>query len=347
MVPHPKSRAVSLLALSTAGSISCMLLALAVGTVWISPWSLFSALSSLNSPEPSLEQAIILSLRLPRVLLAFAAGAAFSVSGAALQAVLKNPLASPFTLGVSAGASLGAGSVILFGLSSSLAAASGILSLASAPLAGFLMAMLTVGILLRFSRAVDPDLSGTTVILAGMVISLFLNALLTLATALSRESVQRLVFWQMGSFALKGPYAVVVVWVTALAGISLLSLFHRELDILTFGDDEAVSLGVNSGRMRVILIAISAVMTGTAVSFVGVIGFVDLAVPHAVRRIAGPAHRLLIPLCALWGGTLMVAADLIARIVLAPTELPVGAVTALLGAPFFARLWMHAGRRDR
>ena len=258
-----------------------------------------------------------------------------------MQSVLKNPLASPFTLGVSSGASLGAGLAILFGLTVLPA------GLVTVPAAGFVASALTIVFLLRFSRAIDPRLEGNTVILAGMVLSLFLNAALTLFSALSKEGMNRLLFWQMGSFALKGTGPLACVSAVTLAGTLAIYRYRRELDILTFGDDEAVSLGVSAGRTRAVLIALASVMTGTVVSFVGVIGFLDLAVPHVARKAFGPAHRALIPLSALLGGSLMVLADLLARTLIPPLDLPVGAITAILGTPFFAHVYLSSGRRTR
>lgn len=336
------------LALAIIASLGALVLATGAGSVFIPPADCaaimahklfgFTLPASVSAPN----EGIIWSLRLPRVLLAFVAGASLSVSGAVMQSILKNPLASSFTLGVSSGASLGAAIVILgadAGLSW-LAALSGFPL--SVPAMGFVFALATIFLVMRFSRAADPSLSGNTIILAGMIISLFVNAMLTLLSAFSKEGINRLVFWQMGSFALKGwaPLAIVVP-VTA-AGIAAILLRSRELDIMTFPDDEATAIGVDVKKERSALIAIASVLTGCTIAFTGVIGFIDLAVPHMVRRVAGPSHRLVIPFSALSGGILMVLADLVARTLVSPLDLPVGAITAVIGAPFFAYVYLSS-----
>lgn len=285
------------------------------------------------------ETGIIWSLRLPRVFLAFLAGAALSVSGAVMQSVLKNPLASSFTLGVSSGASLGAGLVILCGLTLPFAGAFAI------PLAGFIFSVLAIFAVMRFSRAIDPGLSNNTIILAGMVLSLFINAILTLLSALSKSEINRLIFWQMGSFALKGWTPVLLLAPILAIGILAIYFFARELDIMTFSDDEANAIGVNVKRTRRVLVILSSLITGCTIAFTGVIGFIDLAVPHIVRRVFGPAHRTLIPFSALTGGIFMVLADLLARTAIPPLDLPVGAITAALGTPFFAWVYISSRRK--
>jgi len=272
------------------------------------------------------------------VLLAWLAGAALSVSGAVMQSVLKNPLASSFTLGVSSGASLGAGIVILYG--AALPAA----SFVSVPAAGFAASLLSIALVMRFSRAIDPALENNTIILAGMVLSLFVNAILTMLSALAKTEMSRLIFWQMGSFALRGWSPVVILAPVLLAASLALVFLRRELDIMTFGDNEASAMGVPVSHYKRILIVITSILTGCTVAFTGVIGFIDLAVPHIIRRAAGPSHRTLIPFSVLLGGSFMVVADLIARTAIPPLDLPVGAITAGIGAPFFAWVYFTSRR---
>jgi iron complex transport system permease protein len=276
---------------------------------------------------------IIWELRLPRTLLAFLAGGCLSVSGAAVQSVLKNPLASPYTIGVSAGASLGAGLVIISGAALSFAGGF------TLPLAGFASALLTVGLVLGLSAAADKGLSNHTVILFGMVFSLFVSAVLTTISALFTEELKRITLWQMGSFALKGWPYVRLLLPFFLIGILGIARYTKELDILTFGEEEALSLGVEARKVKTRVFLFSAILTGGAVSLCGVIGFVDLIAPHAARRLVGASHRYVLPLSFFLGGSLMTASDLLARTAISPSELPVGAVTALMGAPFF--LWIY------
>jgi len=276
---------------------------------------------------------ILWKIRLPRALAAFIEGAALAVSGTVMQSVLRNPLASSYTLGVSAGASLGAALMIVTGVTIPL------LGIFSLPLTGFLFGLATVFLVMAFSRRLDQNMQNNTIILVGMVISLFVNALLTLVTALSNEHLQQLVFWQMGSFSATDWSELAVITIVTLSCILLLMRYVQEMDIMTFGEEQALSAGVEIKKTKFILIAISALITGTAVAFTGIIGFVDLIAPHLARKIFGSSHRIVIPAAALSGGALMTLADLISRTILSPSELPVGAVTAIIGAPFFAYIY--------
>ncbi|MDR3248064.1 MAG: iron ABC transporter permease [Treponema sp.] len=294
---------------------------------------------------------IVRQLRLPRVLLAFMAGGALAVSGAVFQSVLKNQLASPYIIGVSSGASLGAALVILCGLrivlpeplrGSLLGRLVGDLSL---PAAGFSAGLLTAFAVIAFSSRLDRSMSNNTVILFGMVVSLFVNALLTTLMALFREELKTLILWQMGSFALKGWTAVILLLPFLIIGGLGLVRYTRELDLLSFGEEEAQAAGVEIRGVRGRLFFFASLLTGATVALCGAIGFVDLIAPHISRRIAGPSHRYALPLSFCIGGCLMIAADLVARTIISPAELPVGAVTALIGAPFFAWVYFKRGKK--
>jgi iron complex transport system permease protein len=279
--------------------------------------------------------AIVWDQRLPRTLLAFAAGAALSVSGAVMQSVLRNPLASSYTLGVSSGASLGASLVLLAGM------ALPFLPMLSLPVLGFAFGLGTILIVVAVARRLDARMENHTIILTGMVFALFINAISTLMFTFYRESAQRMIFWQMGSFRLLGWNTVYILAPVALAGIFFVWRYKWELDVMTFGEEQALSIGVNAKTVKLVLLVAAAALTGSAIAFVGVIGFVDLVAPHIVRRIYGSPHKIVIPLSAVVGGTFMVLADLVARTVASPVELPVGAVTALIGAPFFAYVYFN------
>jgi iron complex transport system permease protein len=261
------------------------------------------------------------------------------MSGAVFQSVLKNQLASPYILGVSSGASLGAGIIMLTGFYLPLAGGF------TLPLTGFLFALGSIFLVIVLSSGLDRNLSNNTIILFGMVFSLFINAILTLLCALYREELKNLLFWQLGSFANKGWTYVGFMLPFLLLGTLGIALFTREMDILSFGETEALSLGVNSGSVKKRLLAASAVLTGAAVALSGAVGFVDLIAPHVSRKLVGSRHRCVIPMAFLVGGSLLTLTDLAARTLLSPTELPVGAVTALIGAPFFA--WVYFGGRRR
>ncbi|MDR1839649.1 MAG: iron ABC transporter permease [Treponema sp.] len=280
---------------------------------------------------------IVWLLRLPRVLLAFLVGGCLAMSGAVCQSILRNPLASPYILGVSSGASLGAGIIIISGITLPF------LSAFSLPLTGFVFGLATVFLVAAFSSRIDRSMSSNTIILCGMVFSLFLNALLTTLSAVFSDDLRRIVLWQMGSFAMRGWTYVLLLLPFFAIGTAGILLYTKEMDILSFGDEQAKSAGVETGALRKKLLALCAVLTGAAVSLSGVIGFVDLIAPHAARRITGSRHRHLIPMSFILGGSLMVLTDLVARTVISPSELPVGAITALIGAPFFA--WVYFRRR--
>jgi len=310
-----------------------IIFAIGIGSITIPPLTILQILLGNQEDIPLTTISIIQNIRLPRVLLAFLVGAGMAVSGTIMQSVLRNPLASPFTLGVSAGASLGASIFIVFGFSLPFLGRFGL------PLMGFLSGLATILLLLALTMRLDRRMENQTLILIGMVLSLFINALLTVLMATSRQFMEQLILWQLGSFAGRG---WLPVWI--ILGITLIGTFwgmtrSRELDIMTFGEEQAQSMGVEVKGLKLSMITLCAFLTGSAVAFVGIVGFVDLIAPHVARRIFGSAHHLVIPTSALFGGLLMLLADLIGRSLFAPMEIPVGAVTALVGAPFFRMLY--------
>jgi iron complex transport system permease protein len=212
------------------------------------------------------------------------------------------------------------------------------------PFTGFIFAFLTVSFVVLFSSKLDRSISNNTVILFGMVISLFVNALLTTLLALYREELKNLIIWQMGSFANRGwPYIKMLMpfFITGTVGVMW---YTKEMDILTFGDEHAQAIGVELKNLKRNLFLFATVLTGGAVALSGTIGFVDLIAPHIARRIVGSKHKFVIPMSFFSGGTLCVAADLMARTLVSPSELPVGAITALIGAPFF--IWVYFKKRQ-
>ena len=283
--------------------------------------------------------AIIWVVRFPRVLLAFMIGAALSVSGAVMQSILKNPLASPYTLGVSSGASLGVGIYIILGVSIPFI---GNLAL---PFIGFLSGLLTVIMVILFANRVDRGMSNNTIILSGMVFSLFASAMLTTISALNTHKIEAITKWQMGSFNMRGWSYLLVGLPFFIVGVSIVLRYSREMDILTFGEDGAKAIGVETEKVKKHLLFSTAVLTGSAVALSGTIGFIDLIVPHLVRKIFGSNHKVVIPMCILLGGSFMVLTDLVARTIISPSELPVGAITAIIGAPFFG--YLYFSKRSR
>lgn len=288
-------------------------------------WESLTGVPSLLAPE---YRTILLSVRLPRIVLAMIVGAGLGVAGAGYQALLRNPLADPYVLGVSSGAALGA----IFSL-----AVAGRLTLAT-PVAAFLGATLTIA-LVYFLGQRGAELSPYTLLLAGVITASFLSAVITfLLNFLSGRDLRGMAFWLMGD--LSGPAPVYLGWLAlgVLAAVAVIYAVAGELNLLLGGEPEAQSLGVNVQRTKLVVYLSASFATGLAVSVSGAIGYVGLLVPHLVRLLFGSDYRLLVPATALGGAVVLVAADTLARTVVAPTELPVGAVTAVVGAPVFIYL---------
>lgn len=325
-------------------SILVLVMGMVVGSVNIPPNDVITILlhkiGFVGLPEniPETFVSIIWKIRLPRTLLAFVVGGALAVSGTVMQSVLKNPLASSYTLGVSSGASLGAAVVIVTGLQLPFV---GTFTL---PVVGLLCGLLTVYLSIRFAARMDNNMEDNTIILVGMIFSLFINGILTLIIALSKDHITQLTFWQMGSFSLQEWANVITLLPIVVIGVLFLVKYARELDIMTFGEEQALSIGVDVKRTKWVLLGLSAALTGSAISFVGVIGFIDLIAPHVVRKIFGSGHRMVLPMSVIFGGSFMVLCDMVARTIISPSELPVGAITALVGAPFFAYVYFSKRR---
>ncbi len=318
-------------------SLLAMLLSLQIGSAPISVGDLMNMILGRGKDSAPLLQSILLEVRMPRILLSFLVGLALGASGTVMQSLLQNPLASSYTLGVSSGASLGASTVMLLGInfmSTSI----------SMSLAGFAFGLVTVFIVLLFAQQFSQSLDNQTIILVGMVFSLFVNSFLTLMMTFSPDYMQRIIFWQLGSFSGASWENVQLLTLLFVFSFVCLLYFHREMDILSFGDTFALSQGVEVKRTKVILISLSTLLTGASVAMTGVIGFVDLIAPHIARRLFGATHKWVLPGSALIGGLLCVLADTVARSVFQTRELPIGAVTALIGAPFFCYIFFRKGQ---
>jgi iron complex transport system permease protein len=276
----------------------------------------------------STSQAILWELRLPRVILAGVVGWSLSIGGVVFQALMRNPLAEPFLLGVSSGAAVGAVAGILFG----------ILFWGGIPVMAFLGALTTICLVMAIAqraRAIDPN----TLILTGVIINAFFAALImfALATA-SGEKLQALLFWLYGDLS-RGSFGdLLVIIPVVLAGSLLLYGMARTFNLIASGEEVAAQLGVGVERAKWLSLIVVSLMCGLTVAFSGIIGFVGLLVPHLVRMAFGPDHRILLPASGLFGASFLIGADLLARTVISPSELPVGVITAFLGAPFFLYL---------
>lgn len=315
-----------------------MLAGVALGAVPIAPGEVVGAIGrALAGGGSGLADAVIVELRLPRVVLAALVGASLALAGVLYQALFKNPLADPYILGVSSGAGLGATMVLAMLGTSYAARAFGV------PAGAFVGATLTIALVVRLASGrgrLDP----TSLLLSGVAVSYTLSALTSFVLVFKRQSMSSVVFWMMGG--LDG-----ATWghVGMLAGMFALGatvpvLFHRELDVMLLGDERAGQLGVPVERFKLLALASASLVVAGAVAVSGLIGFVGLMTPHMMRLLLGPRHRLLLPASVLAGATVLVLADLLARLALAPVELPVGIVTALAGGPFFVWLLVRKER---
>jgi len=294
------------------------------GEVWA---TIGSHLGFGESPLSVLRDGIVWELRLPRVLTAAAVGAGLAISGAVMQAITRNPLADPYLLGLSSGASLGAVAVLLLGAAVLL------------PLAAFMGSLLALGLTLLLASSLGA-ITPTRTVLAGLAVSSLASAITSLVIfwTVTGDSYREILGWLLGSLAgARWPAVAITFAAILIAGIPIM-LTGRLLDAFAFGDVSAASLGVNVSATRWGLLVASALLTGAMVSVSGAIGFIGLILPHAVRLLVGSGHRVLLPLAALAGAIFLVWADTVARTVFDPRELPVGIVTALIGAPVFAFL---------
>ncbi|MCH7553176.1 MAG: iron chelate uptake ABC transporter family permease subunit, partial [Chloroflexi bacterium] len=284
------------------------------------------------------ERLVIEQLRLPRIIEGALVGGALGVAGATMQGLFRNPMADPGIIGVSAGGAVGAVAAIAFGLDG--------LFLLSLPLFAFLGAM-TAMTLVYFIALAGGRFSVATLLLAGVAVASFLGAVVSAIIVLvpNDDSLREIIFWLAGGLDGRTWEHVRASAPLILGGVGVLMLFARDINLLMLGDDEARSLGVRVGLTRTILITGAALITGVAVAFSGTIAFVGLVIPHMLRLVFGPDHRVLLPVSALGGAVFLVVADTIARTVIQPAELRVGIITALVGAPFFVFLIIRNKRQ--
>ena len=316
-----------------------ILLSLAIGAVTISPARfsfVFHQLLTLPQAEWGYETVIVWQLRLPRTLLAAAVGAALASAGAVLQGLLHNGMADSHVLGVSSGASLGASVAMLLGLRFSFLGLGAITPMA------FIGSIITLIIVVSISRRIAGK-STLGLLLAGIAMNSFLSAIVSLLVYFSGERIHPLIFWLMGGFSARNWYHLFAIIPYLVGGYFLIHVYHRYLTAISLSDATAHNLGVNVERVRLILLCCSALLTAASVAVSGGIGFVGLMIPHIGRIFVGHNYRLLLPTSALCGAIFLTAADLLARTIIRPAELPVGIITAMFGGPFF--LFLLARRR--
>ena len=282
---------------------------------------------------------ILWKIRMPRVILAALIGASLAIAGAAFQGLLKNPLADPYTLGVSSGASVGAVMTIFLGISLP------VLGAFTLPIFSMLGAAITMVVVLAFARLVDRTMKMETLILTGIIFSSFLGACISLMVALTGEQLREIIGWLLGSVSMRGWPYVRMVLPFMIIGAVIIWLNRRELNAMIYGEERAQYLGVNVKRSKYMILAGGSILTGAAVAASGTIGFVGLVIPHMIRILIGADHRHLLSLSFLNGASLLVICDLVSRTIIAPIELPIGVITSFIGAPVFAYIFFKQRRK--
>lgn len=340
--PRPVWLVTSLLAVLVA-----MVVGVCVGPVPLPPSSVARALLDLvpgidlDSGLSERERALLLELRLPRVVLGLLVGGLLALAGACYQGVFRNPLADPHLLGVAAGAGLGVTAVVT--LRRDGGGVAGVLPLGT-PLAAFTGAIAAVVMTYLLASRGGGERSPTTLILSGVAVSAFLAAAQTYLMQRDADIIQQVYSWLLGRLGTAGWHDVLLVLPYAAVTVVVVLLHRRSLDVLSVGDVEAAGLGLDPRRTRYVLAGAASLGTAAAVSVSGLIGFVGIIVPHTVRLLFGVAYRTILPISMLVGGAFLVLTDLVARTVAAPAEIPIGVITAFLGAPFFV-LVLRTGTR--
>ncbi|MCU9849988.1 iron ABC transporter permease [Defluviimonas sp. WL0024] len=331
--------------LALAGLAAALLAGVVIGETALPPLTVLQVLANkvlgAGYALDPVDEGIIWNYRLTRAIVAAACGAGLAVSGVVLQALLRNALADPYVLGISAGASTGAVAVTIAGLGA------GLLSLSFGAFIGAVLAFGIVALLARAAGGGAGAAGAAQIVLAGIAGAQLFNALTALIIAKSANSDQArgIMFWLMGSLGgVRWPDVWLAVPV-AVAGVLIVALHTRALDAFAFGSEAAASLGVPVRRVQAALIGSSALITAVMVSMVGAIGFVGLVIPHAARFLVGPRHGRLIPASAFMGAVFLILADILSRVVIPGQVLPIGVVTALVGAPAFAAILVRGGRR--
>jgi len=315
--------------------LACVLVGLAVGPVHIGLWP---AVKSALGPLPFVhvhsglsveDNAILWQLRAPRVVLGLLVGGMLALAGASYQGVFRNPLADPYLLGIAAGAGLGATIAIVYGHGA-------VSSYDLIPLVAFVGGALAVAATYALGRSAGAGRTATTLILAGVTVMSFLTAIQTFVQQQHSQSLQEVYSWLLGLLDVAGWHDVALVTPYIVVSVVAICLYRRTLDVLSVGDEEASALGIDVRRTRLAIVLFATIGTAAAVAVSGLIAFVGIIIPHAIRLTLGTSYRLIVPLSVLFGGGFLILADVVARTVVAPAELPIGVVTAFCGAPFFA-----------
>ncbi len=324
------------------GVMVIAIVSVGIGSVFIPPLTTLKILLarlplfSIHADWPTTFETILFEIRLPRVALVALTGAALASSGTAYQGLFHNPLADPYLIGVAAGAGLGAISVMTLRMAHPAS-----IALLAVPLGAFAGALVTVALVYALGR-VGGSTPTTTLILAGVAVGAFAAAMTTFILLRAGQQMMYVMAFLLGGYGGAGWDAVLAIAPFTLIGFALMYLCARPLNLFLFDEEQARQLGISVERVKLIVVVAATLTTAAAVAFSGLIGFVGLIVPHAARLVVGPDHRRLLPLAALGGAGFLMLADLIARTVIAPEELPLGVITAFAGAPFFLFLLRRA-----
>lgn len=327
--------------------IASALIGISIGTVSVPIISIIKIIGSEMFPfiprEPidPMYANIVLNIRLPRVILAGLVGAALAIAGAAFQGLLRNPLADPYTLGVSSGASVGAVMTLFFQISLP------VIGSFTLPFISILCAFLTIFLVLGFARRIDRSMKVETIILTGIIFSSFLGAMISLLIALTGDELRQILGWLLGSVSMRGWPYIKMILPFLIVGSLILIANSKELNAMSFGEERAQHLGVNVQRRKLTILIAGSILTGAAVAVSGTIGFVGLVIPHLTRILWGPDHTHLLPLSILTGSGFLILADLVSRTIISPVELPIGVITALIGAPVFGLILLKRRSGER
>ncbi|ADQ15403.1 FecCD family ABC transporter permease [Halanaerobium hydrogeniformans] len=306
------------------------IISLLLGSSYIPPADVFAFLS--GTQEISRTSTIILSeIRLPRIILSFIVGAGLAAAGTVFQGVIRNPMVDPYIIGISAGAGTGVMLALLLGIEIVF------WNFSSIPAFAFLGALLTVILVYNLAK-VGNKLPVLTFLLAGVAVSFILNSVMSFLMVIRTENLQQIVYWLMGSLAGSDWAAIKMILPYFIIGMIIIIYYLKDLNIILLGEESAGHLGVNVEKVKIILLGAASLITASVVSVSGSIGFIGLVVPHIARMIIGPDHRKLMPLAILLGGAFLLITDSLARTIMAPLELPVGIITALVGGPYFIYL---------
>lgn len=315
-----------------------IILSVCVGSVFISPTEIISIFIykifnlRLIDNIDKMNTDIIFSIRVPHAVLSFFVGASLSMTGVVIQSILRNPLASTYNLGISSGAGIGAALVIITGM---------YFNQYLFIIVSMAFAFISILFILFISERIDKYLNNNSIILAGIVISLFLNSVMSFLAYIFPKYSNQIILWQLGTLYVRNILDIFIIILLTLISLLVLIKYSSVLDIMTFGDDTSLSLGVDAKKMRIFFILVSSFITAVLVAFTGIIGFIDLVSPHIARKIFGAKHIIVLPMSALLGGILLNFSDIFSRIIVQGSNIPIGIVTAVIGAPFFLYIFIN------